>query len=254
MTRIGDVMANKFANRRKWLMDAKLPFTELELYQCERALATWASQELAKWSAAARAITGCQVYGPSYTACAMTLVNEERTTQLQRGYDRDHDAAHRDGAIALAAAAMAMRAASDNGHDPKASIIWPWPEQMPKRTTKLHDAVVAAALAVAEVERLLADGLYGASEQGLVIVEVYPDTWIAGHDVEECVKFAEREFGANGILGKGQGYPKAMDKEWCADQPYHDEDGNVIGTFASVLAKMATDGKTEFPCYFAGSV
>lgn len=251
---ISDAKASKFAARRRFLRDAKIPFTELEMYQCERALAEWADQKLAMWSAAARAISGCHVHGPSFTATALQLVNEERTKQLQRGYDRDHDAAHRTGAIALAAAAMAMRSASESGVDAKASIVWPWPEQMPKRESALRDAVIAAALAVAEVERLLSDGMYGDAESGLVIVEVYPETWIAGKTVEQCVEFAEREFGKNGVAGKADGYPKVMDKASCHEHPYHDEDGRMIGSFASVLAAMATDGKTVFPCYFAGSI
>lgn len=250
---ISDARANKLADRRRFLMTAKMPFTELELYQCERALAQWASQQLSEWSAAKREITGVRISGPSFTASAMRLVNDERTKQLQRGYDRDHDATHQRGEIALAAAALAMRSASDSGFDQKAAIVWPWPEPMPKRNGKLQDAVKAAALAIAEVERILAVEQYGAAD-GLVIVEVYPGTMIAGHDVEECAAFAEREFGANGVLKKADGYPKLLDRVTCDDTPYHDEDGRMIGSFSSVLAAMSTDGKTEFPCYFAGEI
>lgn len=249
--RMSDVKASKFATRRKFLMNAKMPFTEIELYQCERALAQWASQQLDEWSAASRHISGCAVNGSGITTAALRLVVEERTKQMQRGYDRNHDAAHKWGAIAEAAASLALRSTSAGGYDSRGAVLWPWPDQQPKRTTRLHDAVMAAALAVAEVERLLNAEFYG-SENGYIICEVYPGTWIAGRNVDECVRFAENEFGANGVSKKEDGYPKLMDKEWCDDQPYHDEDGRMIGSFASVLATMATDGKTEFPCYFAG--
>lgn len=105
----------------------------------------------------------------------MNVIEEiaaERTRQVEiEGYTAAHDDEHVDGGLALAAAYYAApveircqmvvgcgcRSVGECSHQtfPKMewARAWPWPEE-PKRKDRRRDLVRAAALIVAEIERL----------------------------------------------------------------------------------------------------
>lgn len=84
----------------------------------------------------------------------------ERTRQIaQEGWSSEHDDDHADGELALAAAAYAENTASgydDAGTplDEEPPITWPWAEKWWKPSSRRRDLVKAAALLLAEIERL----------------------------------------------------------------------------------------------------
>lgn len=81
---------------------------------------------------------------------AMTDVIEERRQQTTReGYSDSHDDSHLGGELALAGAAYAINGAGYTGRR-----MWPWSEQWWKPKSKRQDLVRAAALVIAEIERL----------------------------------------------------------------------------------------------------
>jgi hypothetical protein len=82
-------------------------------------------------------------------------VIEERTRQLSKeGYTISHDDTHRDGSLAQAAACYAAHAggmpAAGYGYDP----YWPFDAEWWKPKDPRRDLVRAAALILAEIERL----------------------------------------------------------------------------------------------------
>ena len=90
-------------------------------------------------------------------------VNDERVRQVEaEGFDEAHDDAHTDGSLAAAAGCYA-RAGIDGGvagagRDPavrgEAPPGWPWAVRLWKPTNRRRNLVIAAALLVAEIERL----------------------------------------------------------------------------------------------------
>lgn len=77
------------------------------------------------------------------------VVKERGRQRQQEGWTYDHDDAHTDGSLALAAAAYAI-----GGF--RGSQIWPWHEDgwKPKPDDRLRDLTRAGALILAEIERL----------------------------------------------------------------------------------------------------
>lgn len=97
------------------------------------------------------------------TYAALNEVAQERARQIEvEGFDAVHDDGHKDRSLALAGAAYADAASWDNdkrlwrvGVAPvKPPSWWPWFEQWWKPTTRRRDLIKAAALIVAEIERL----------------------------------------------------------------------------------------------------
>jgi hypothetical protein len=106
---------------------------------------------------------------------AIKAIAAERRRQIeQEGWSADHDDAHCDGSIALAAACYAMFAAvSDNArrstqlprsltNDGQAVegwaaflSIWPWERHFWKPTTRVRDLEKAGALIAAELDRVI---------------------------------------------------------------------------------------------------
>ena len=87
----------------------------------------------------------------------------ERQRQINaEGWTQGHDDRHAVGELAGAAACYAMQAALDSIGDRrlsrtvKATIgeLWPWSAQWWKPTTNRRDLIKAAALIIAEIERL----------------------------------------------------------------------------------------------------
>lgn len=106
---------------------------------------------------------------------AIKAITAERRRQIEKeGWSPDHDDAHSDGSIALAAACYAMFAAvSDNArrstqlpgsltNDGQAVegwaaflSIWPWERHFWKPTTRVRDLEKAGALIAAELDRVI---------------------------------------------------------------------------------------------------
>ncbi|MAB00141.1 MAG: hypothetical protein CMN87_12285 [Stappia sp.] len=82
----------------------------------------------------------------------------ERERQIaDEGWTHEHDDGHCDGEMALAAAAYAINTANDfDGPHPRLLFaeIWPWADCWWKPTNPRRDLVKAAALILAEIERL----------------------------------------------------------------------------------------------------
>jgi hypothetical protein len=100
----------------------------------------------------------------------MTAIQDiaaERARQIAvEGWDAAHDDAHKNGALAMAAASYAAEAADTlRGQARIAKAIWPWAWSWWKPADPRRDLVRAGALIVAEIERL--DRLAGAVEAKL---------------------------------------------------------------------------------------
>ncbi len=83
-------------------------------------------------------------------------VHDERARQIsQEGWTPKHDDGHRDGQLAGAAACYVLTSVPTwNGKDSYNSTLWPWDRSWWKPTTPRRDLVKAAALILAEIERL----------------------------------------------------------------------------------------------------
>lgn len=92
---------------------------------------------------------------------ALLDVASERRRQIKvEGWTPHHDDQHTDGSLAQAAAAYALKARSDeshtNGQHMREPYLWPdsWHTSWWKPKTRRGDLVKAAALIIAEIERL----------------------------------------------------------------------------------------------------
>lgn len=90
------------------------------------------------------------------TSIAIADIRAERARQMHgEGWTPEHDAGHKNGELAAAAAAYAFSAATADRHYSADPIgFWPWDARWWKPTTPRRDLVKAAALIVAEIERL----------------------------------------------------------------------------------------------------
>lgn len=110
-------------------------------------------------------IMAMELMKDSKTSVALCDVAAERHRQIEaEGWTPKHDDAHKDGSMALAAACYASMAAayaktgsrlsdSDYACLP-CSFQWPWGRQWWKPKNQRRDLVRAAALIIAEIERL----------------------------------------------------------------------------------------------------
>lgn len=80
-------------------------------------------------------------------------VVRERYRQLERGYDAEHDATNDQGQLADAAACYAWNVVRPQPPG-LAPFGWPWEEERWEPTTPRRDLLKAAALILAEIERL----------------------------------------------------------------------------------------------------
>lgn len=91
---------------------------------------------------------------------ALMDVQRERCRQVsQEGWSTGHDDMHRDGELAQAAASYALPARfrehlNDNATDSDPPTLWPWNPRWWKPTNRRRELVKAAALLIAEIERL----------------------------------------------------------------------------------------------------
>jgi len=92
----------------------------------------------------------------------MTVLDEiaaKRQHQISKGYDAAHDDQHAGGEIALGAAAYAMSAAKHPGPGKTQTPVWvppvwPWDREQFSPREPRDDLIDAAAMIVAEIERL----------------------------------------------------------------------------------------------------
>jgi hypothetical protein len=96
------------------------------------------------------------------TLQALQDVADERARQVNvEGWTREHDDAHKDGELSRAAACYAMSAVETmTGREPMTwdddflSALWPWDRSWWKSKSASKDLIRAAALLIAEIERL----------------------------------------------------------------------------------------------------
>lgn len=99
------------------------------------------------------------------TPHVLAEIGDERTRQiLAEGYDPHHDDKHEEFELARAAAVYTIYATLPEldcqfamQHGPRlygSDLLWPWDKSFLKLTTARRDLVKAAALIVAEIERI----------------------------------------------------------------------------------------------------
>lgn len=93
---------------------------------------------------------------PQTKAVADVLAERKRQVEME-GFTPEHDDRHNEGQIAYAAATYAAFG-GDNDHDRHHGgfwkVTWPWGDEWWKPTDRRRDLVKAAALILAEIERL----------------------------------------------------------------------------------------------------
>lgn len=80
----------------------------------------------------------------------LTEIAAERHRQVEIGYSTVSDDAYVDRELCRASAAYAL----NGGHQKVGSLFWPWPGHTWQPADPRRDLVRAAALAIAEIERL----------------------------------------------------------------------------------------------------
>lgn len=93
-----------------------------------------------------------------HTRAAIDVLAERHRQVMVEGWTPEHDDKHDGGQMAQAAAAYAYEASrSDHQRDidrNDPSPIWPWDSEWWKPTDRRRDLVKAAALIIAEIDRL----------------------------------------------------------------------------------------------------
>lgn len=83
------------------------------------------------------------------------IVAERQRQQRKEGFTHDHDDTHNSGALALAGAAYAISGSGSDTNFKHARMNWPFePEWFKPQDGRQRNLVKAAALIVAEIERL----------------------------------------------------------------------------------------------------
>lgn len=89
------------------------------------------------------------------TKAAADVLAERRRQQEQEGWTPEHDDVHDVGDLAVAGACYAAKAAGRGLHRADSvPALWPWSSEWWKPTTPRRDLVKAAALILAEIERM----------------------------------------------------------------------------------------------------
>ncbi|KGA43628.1 hypothetical protein KU75_00180 [Pectobacterium odoriferum] len=105
--------------------------------------------------------------GHRFSDAILNVINERQRQINAEGWTPKHDDKHTDGALALAASCYAYVAAIQSPGGgmsyeewPKLKF-WPWGEEWWKPTDPRRDLVKAAALIIAEIERIDRSGSEG---------------------------------------------------------------------------------------------
>lgn len=86
---------------------------------------------------------------------AISEIKAERERQrAEEGWTSEHDDTHDRGEMALAAGCYALNAAPERFANGIVPIFWPWAREWWKPKSRRRDLVRAAALIVAEIERI----------------------------------------------------------------------------------------------------
>lgn len=119
------------------------------------------------WNACRAAMI--QLSGHRFSDAILNVINERQRQINAEGWTPKHDDKHTDGALALAASCYAYVAAIQSPGSgmsykdwPKLKF-WPWDEEWWKPTDPRRDLVKAAALIIAEIERIDRSGSEGGS-------------------------------------------------------------------------------------------
>lgn len=89
------------------------------------------------------------------TVDVIAEISAERERQKNdEGWTPEHDDKHDNGQMALAAGCYALNAAPERFADGVVPIFWPWSREWWKPKSRRRDLVRAAALIVAEIERM----------------------------------------------------------------------------------------------------
>ncbi|GAB1361814.1 hypothetical protein MASR1M32_10500 [Rhodobacter sp.] len=92
---------------------------------------------------------------PDDLSQALTDVMQERDRQIsEEGWTPEHDDQHVDSEMAAAAACYAIATVEGDGPDQPAPLNWPWMDRWWKPKDARSNLVRAAALIIAEIERL----------------------------------------------------------------------------------------------------
>lgn len=90
-----------------------------------------------------------------YTSGAVIDVLKERERQItSEGWSKGHDDSHADGELSQAAGCYAMFGDPSGPYKNQAPIEWPWHGRWWKVTSYRRSLVKAAALLIAEIERI----------------------------------------------------------------------------------------------------
>lgn len=87
----------------------------------------------------------------SMTRGMADVLNERSRQQHEEGWTPEHDDAYRRGELAEAGATYALHATGRYG---TGAVTWPWASTWWKPSTPRRDLVKAAALIIAEIDRL----------------------------------------------------------------------------------------------------
>lgn len=113
---------------------------------------THEAYELRNYGQYERRIVYTQPQPMTQTDAARDVLAERERQKAVEGWTQEHDDAHEDGDLARAAACYALSAARyDTIHR---SNIWPWSREWWKPSSPRRDLVKAAALILAEIERI----------------------------------------------------------------------------------------------------
>jgi len=91
------------------------------------------------------------------STAALDVIAERRRQMEREGWTPEHDDQHADEALTYAAAVYALHGTTGSEHRMTRTLLrfmWPWDASWFKPTTRRRDLVKAAALLMAEIERL----------------------------------------------------------------------------------------------------
>lgn len=88
------------------------------------------------------------------TNAELSVLKERSRQKTEEGWSEGHDDEHDLGQLAFAAACYALSGAGVTGGHPAQIEFWPWEDDWWRPSTARRDLVKAAALLLAEIERL----------------------------------------------------------------------------------------------------